>query len=81
VDDRARLREREEAAGGTLVDGPGLEIRDPWGNRLEVVEYRRVQFSKTDGVLEMLNTSSGKTEKAVEELRAKGVSGPRITDG
>ena len=30
VDDRAGLRERAEAAGGTIVDGPGLEILDPW---------------------------------------------------
>ncbi len=30
VDDRTGVRERAAAAGATILDGPGLEIRDPW---------------------------------------------------
>lgn len=73
VDDRSGLRERAEAAGATILDGPGLEILDPWGNRLEVVEYRRVQFTKPDAVLDALNVASDKTDEARAELRDKGI--------
>ncbi len=74
VDDRSGLRERAEKAGATIMDGPGLEIRDPWGNHLEVVEYRRIQFTKTDAVLVALNVDASKTEEAKAELRAKGIA-------
>jgi hypothetical protein len=68
------MRERAEAAGGVLLDGPGLEIRDPWGNRLEVVEYRRVQFTKSDAVLTSLNARPEKSREAVLEIGEKGMS-------
>lgn len=77
VDDRAGLRERAEAAGATILDGPGLEILDPWGNRLEVVEYRRVQFTKPDAVLDALNVAPDKTDEAKTELRDKGIEPER----
>src|SRR5262245_51211997 len=35
VDDRSRVREMALAAGAQIVSGKGLEILDPWGNRLE----------------------------------------------
>src|SRR5206468_1091800 len=44
VDDRSRVRELAQAAGATLVAGDFLDFLDPWGNRIEVVEYRDVQF-------------------------------------
>lgn len=74
VDDRSGLRERAEAAGAAILNGPGLEIRDPWGNRLEVVEYRRVQFTKPDAMLATLNAAPEKSPDAIEELRQKGMS-------
>lgn len=74
VDDRTGIRERAEAAGGVILDGPGLEIRDPWGNRVEVVEYRNIQFTKTGAVLKALNVTAEKTEKVRDELRRKGIS-------
>jgi predicted enzyme related to lactoylglutathione lyase len=74
VDDRSGLQARAEAAGATILDGPGLEIADPWGNRLEVVEYRSVQFTKTNAVLEALNAAPDKIEGARAELLAKGIS-------
>src|SRR3712207_3519411 len=46
VDDRAAARRALEEAGAELVDGRGLNFRDPWGNRVEVVEYADVQFTK-----------------------------------
>jgi hypothetical protein len=39
VDDRSRVRELAKAAGATLLDGAFLDFLDPWGNRIQVVEY------------------------------------------
>ena len=47
VDDRERVRELAEQAGVELLGGRGLDFRDPWGNRVQVVQYSDVQFSKT----------------------------------
>lgn len=73
VDDRSAVRARGEAAGATFADGPGLELRDPWGNRVEVVEYREVQFTKAEAVLRALGVDPEKTEAARKELRDKGM--------
>src|SRR5262245_60352894 len=39
VDDKEAARKALKAAGVTLLDGPFLDFRDPWGNRVEVVGY------------------------------------------
>ena len=78
VDDRSGVRERAVAAGGRVVEGRGLEVLDPWGNRLEIVEYQGVQFTKADAVLHALNVAPDKAERAMAELKDKGiVSGPK----
>ena len=46
VDDRTSVRQLAVEAGAELVDGPFLDFLDPWGNRVEVVEYAEVQFTK-----------------------------------
>jgi catechol 2,3-dioxygenase-like lactoylglutathione lyase family enzyme len=73
VDDRTRVTELAVAAGGRIVEGKGLEVLDPWGNRLEVVEYRSIQFSKTEAVLDYLGIDGEKTAAAKIELRDKGI--------
>src|SRR6516165_8594125 len=50
VDDRSRVRELAKAAGAELLDGPFLDFLDPWGNRIEVVEYAHIQFTKADHI-------------------------------
>ncbi len=56
---------------------PGLEVRDPWGNRLQIVEYGEIQFTKADHVLTGMGLSSlSKTDEAIEELSAKGMAPP-----
>jgi catechol 2,3-dioxygenase-like lactoylglutathione lyase family enzyme len=74
VDDRSGLRERAAAAGARFAEGPGLEILDPWGNHLEIVEYARVQFTKPKPVLDALDVPADKTTEARAELRAKGIA-------
>lgn len=73
VDDRSAVRQLALAAGATLLDGPLLDFLDPWGNRIEVVEYGDLQFSKTKGVLRSMGLHLGKTNKATEEIRRKGM--------
>jgi hypothetical protein len=44
---------------------------EPSGNRIQVVQYNQIQFTKTDRVLAGMNLELGKSESALEELRAK----------
>jgi lactoylglutathione lyase len=43
VDDKEAARRALEAAGVALLDGPFLDFRDPWGNRVEIVGYDNIQ--------------------------------------
>jgi predicted enzyme related to lactoylglutathione lyase len=73
VDDRSSVRERVTAAGGELLDGPFLDFLDPWGNRVEVVDYADVQFTKSPEVLRGMGLELTKSEKARRELAEKGL--------
>jgi predicted enzyme related to lactoylglutathione lyase len=74
VDDRSRVRVRVEEAGGRLLPGPFLDFLDPWGNRVEVVEYSNIQFTKAPHVLSAMGFDLDKTEKALRELADKGMA-------
>jgi lactoylglutathione lyase len=74
VDDRARVRKLVEAAGGELLPGPFLDFLDPWGNRVEVVEYRDIQFTKAPHIMQAMGLDAGKSEKALGELADKGMA-------
>jgi catechol 2,3-dioxygenase-like lactoylglutathione lyase family enzyme len=71
VDDIEAVR---AALGDVALPGRGLNFRDPWGNLVEIVQYDRVQFSKTDAVLRGMELDLGKTEAALDELREKGLA-------
>jgi hypothetical protein len=59
--------------------GGSLDFRDPWGNHVQVVDYRDIQFTKTAGVLRGMKLEAlSKSEEALAELRAKGL-GPGLT--
>jgi lactoylglutathione lyase len=73
VDDRSSVRARVEAAGGTLLPGPFLDFLDPWGNRVEVVDYDNIQFTKAPQVLRAMRLALGKNENARRELADKGM--------
>jgi catechol 2,3-dioxygenase-like lactoylglutathione lyase family enzyme len=73
VDDKEAVRERLEELG-VPVHGRGLDFSDPWGNQIQVVDYRDVQFTKTEEVLRAQGLDGlEKSERAREELRAKGI--------
>ena len=73
VDDKAAVRAALEREGVALAPGRGLDFRDPWGNLIQIVQYDEIQFTKTDAVLRAMGLELGKTKRALEELRAKGV--------
>ena len=76
VDDRDTLRAALEREGVEILPGEGLNFRDPWGTRIEIVQYDEVQFSKAPAVLDGMGLGVlGKTEDARRELREKGLGG------
>jgi lactoylglutathione lyase len=74
VDDRAPLRRALEEAGAEVLPGRGLDFIDPWGNHIQVVEYRDIQFTKAPEVLRAMELEGlGKTPDALQELADKGI--------
>jgi catechol 2,3-dioxygenase-like lactoylglutathione lyase family enzyme len=74
VDDKEEVRAAAVAAGMPVSPPPALDLRDPWGNFLQVVDYREIQFTKSPEILAGMGLGSlEKTEAALAELRAKGL--------
>jgi catechol-2,3-dioxygenase len=75
VDDKERVRRALQEAGVPVQSSGSLDFHDPWGNFVQVVDYREVQFTKPDFVLRAMGLDGlEKTEKALEELRKKGIT-------
>ena len=69
------MRAALETAGVPVTSPPDLTFRDPWGNAVQVVDYREIQFTKTDRVLSGMGLPPlEKTPRALDELRAKGLA-------
>ena len=71
VDDRTRVKALVLEAGGKSLDGEFVDFLDPWGNRIEVVEYRALQFTKSAEILRWMELSLEKSPAALKELRDK----------
>ena len=75
VDDKEAARKALNAAGVTLLEGPFLDFRDPWGNRVEIVGYDNIQFTKAPNVLRGMGlTHLTKNKKTKKELADKGMA-------
>ena len=73
VDDKEAVRSRLLELG-VPVTGRGLDFHDPWGNLIQVVDYRDVQFTKTDEVLRAQGLDDlEKSDRELAELREKGI--------
>ena len=57
-----------------MVEGPFLDFLDPWGNRIEVIEYSNIQFTKAPHVLRGMGLDLAKNDKAKAELAEKGMA-------
>jgi catechol 2,3-dioxygenase-like lactoylglutathione lyase family enzyme len=74
VDDRSRIIELAKVAGARFVEGPFLDFLDPWGNRLELVEYSNIQYTKAPNVMRGMGLDLDKNDKAKKELADKGMT-------
>jgi catechol-2,3-dioxygenase len=74
VDDKEAVRRALGDAGVAVTPAPNLSFRDPWGNHVQVVDYREIQFSKTPEVLSAMGLELEKSESTLEELRERGLS-------
>jgi lactoylglutathione lyase len=74
VDDKDAVRRALVDAGIQPLPGPFLDFLDPWGNRIEVVGYDNIQFTKAPNVLRGMGLAHlSKNEKAIKELTDKGM--------
>jgi lactoylglutathione lyase len=75
VDDKDAVRRALAGAGVEVLSGPFLDFRDPWGNRVEVIAYDNIQFSKAPNVLRGMGlTHLSKNAQAIGELTEKGMA-------
>src|ERR1700754_4477782 len=74
VDDKEAVRAALRAADVKVLPGRRLDFRVPWGNRVEIVDYRDIQFTKAPPVLNGMGLDGlDKRAEAVEQLRDKGL--------
>src|SRR6267154_5844547 len=75
VDDKEAARKALVDAGIKTVPGPFLDFLDPWGNRIEIVGYTNVQFTKAPNVLRGMGLEHlSKNATAIKELTDKGMA-------
>jgi lactoylglutathione lyase len=74
VDDKEAVRAALAQAGVQSLPGHFFDVRDPSGNRLQIVQYDEVQFTKSARILEGMGLELGKSEQALAELREKGLA-------
>ena len=75
VSDKEAVRAALGEAGVDPLPGPFLDFRDPWGNRIEIVGYDNIQFTKAPNVLRGMGLGQlTKTEGAIKELAEKGMA-------
>ena len=76
VDDKEGMRAALAAAGVDVPPEGGLRFEDPWGNSVEIVDYRDVQFTKAPAILHALVPEGlEKSAAARDELARKGLGG------
>ena len=74
VDDREAVRRAMDRLGIKSVN-ERMNILDPWGNRIEIVPYDDVQFTKAEHILKGMGVGVlGKTASAIEELKKKNMA-------
>ena len=74
VDDREAVKRAMDRLGIKSIN-ERMNILDPWGNRIEIVPYDDVQFTKAENILKGMGVETlHKTANAVEELKKKGMT-------
>ena len=75
VDDIEIARAAVEREGLEALGGRGLTFLDPWGNQVQVVDYREIQFERADGVRRALGIEGlSKSDSARAEVDERGLA-------
>ena len=75
VDDKEAVRAALSAAGVKILPGRFLDFLDPWGNRIEIVGYDNIQFTKAPHVLRGMGfVKLAKSPEVIKELAEKGMA-------
>jgi catechol-2,3-dioxygenase len=75
VDNKDAVRKALADAGIETLPGPFLDFLDPWGNRIEIVGYDNIQFTKAPNVLRGMGLAHlSKSRSAIKELTEKGMA-------
>lgn len=78
VDDKEKVRRRLKQVGVKPISGRSVDFRDPWGNRIQIVPYPTIQFTKEPAVLAGMGCGDlRKTSAALRELARKGLTAGR----
>ena len=75
VSDKEAVRSSLEEHGVEILPGRFLDFYDPWGNRIEIIGYTNIQFTKAPYVLRGMGLSDlQKSDEALRELTDKGMA-------
>ena len=75
VEDKEMVRRSLEEMGVEILPGRFLDFLDPWGNRIEIVGYENIQFTKVPHVLRGMGIEDlRKSDSAIQELADKGMA-------
>ena len=75
VDDKDAVRAALAQVGIEPLPGGFLDFRDPWGNRIEIIGYDNIQFTKAPHVLRGMGLGHlAKNENAIKQLTDKGMA-------
>ncbi len=65
VDDKEKVRATLNELGIDILPGRFLDFLDPWGNHVQIVDYRDISFVKTEEVLQDMGLGELNKRKAV----------------
>ena len=75
VEDKAAVARTLEDMGVETISDRFLDFLDPWGNRIEIIGYRNIQFTKAPHILRGMGLGElPKSESALKELADKGMA-------
>jgi lactoylglutathione lyase len=75
VDNKEAVREALRGGDVPVTGSGSLDFKDPWGNNVQVVDYREIQFTKAPPVSHGMGLGAlRKHESAQRELRNKGLA-------
>ena len=75
VEDKAAVAGTLAQMGVAIISDRFLDFLDPWGNRIEIIGYQNIQFTKAAHILRGMGLDGlGKSESALKELADKGMA-------